>query len=161
MIVFDLMCSRQHRFEGWFRSSDEFARQQSGGLLTCPQCNCSHVSKAPMAPAVPAKMNRAAPQAIGEGDDTRAKDKSATPDAVLPALVAAMTRLAEAQAKALERSTWVGDDFAERTRAIHYGEREEEQIHGRASPGEARALIEEGIAIAPLLVPIVPPEEAN
>ena len=27
MIVYDLICGRQHRFEGWFASADDFARQ--------------------------------------------------------------------------------------------------------------------------------------
>lgn len=160
MIVFDLMCSRRHRFEGWFRSSDDFARQQSGGLLACPQCDCAKVAKAPMAPAVPAKTNRAAPSEP-QPDASPIKAEPAAPQAVPLALAAALTRLAQAQAKTLATSTWVGDDFAERSRAIHYGERETEQIHGRATFDEATALMEEGILIAPLLVPFVPPEEAN
>lgn len=65
------------------------------------------------------------------------------------------------QAKALASSTWVGDKFAERSRAIHYGEAENEQIHGRATKDEAIELMEEGIAVLPLLIPVAPPDEIN
>jgi hypothetical protein len=78
-----------------------------------------------------------------------------------PEVTEMLVKLAEVQAKALESSTWVGDNFAERSRAMHYGEREAEPIHGQATRDEAKELIEEGIAIAPLLVPVVPPEERN
>ena len=57
MIVFDLSCSDGHRFEGWFGSSDDYADQHARGLLACPVCGSAAVSKAPMAPAVPAKGN--------------------------------------------------------------------------------------------------------
>ena len=60
MIVFDLACHDGHRFEGWFGSSTEFEDQRARGLLACPACGSAEVSKAPMAPAVPAKGNRRA-----------------------------------------------------------------------------------------------------
>ena len=72
-----------------------------------------------------------------------------------------LMKLAEVQAKALESSTWVGDAFAERSRAMHYGERDAEPIHGQATRDEAKELLEEGITVAPLLFPVVPPEERN
>jgi hypothetical protein len=65
------------------------------------------------------------------------------------------------QAEALKASTWVGDAFVEQSRAIHYGEREPEAIHGQASADDARELAEEGIAVAPLLFPVAAPEELN
>jgi hypothetical protein len=44
---------------------------------------------------------------------------------------------------------------------MHYGEVEEKQVHGRATRDDALSLMEEGIAVAPLLVPVHPPEELN
>lgn len=70
-------------------------------------------------------------------------------------------KLAELQAQAIKQSRWVGQDFAEASRAMHYGEREAEAIHGQASLDEAKELADEGIAIMPLLVPVAPPEELN
>ncbi len=80
----------------------------------------------------------------------------------MPAQLAeALTRLAAAQAEALKSSKWVGTDFAEATRAMHYGEQEAEAIHGQASVEEAQELVEEGIPVAPLPFPVAPPEDLN
>lgn len=65
------------------------------------------------------------------------------------------------QAQLLENSSWVGDNFAEKARAMHYGEETPASIHGITDAHEARALIDEGIAIAPLPIPVVPPTEQN
>lgn len=150
MIVYDLCCDAGHRFEGWFGSSDDFAVQRERGLVACPQCGSATVDRAPMAPAVPKKGNR----------QTEARQPLAGGE--MPAEATAMLRkLAEVQARVLKSSTWVGEDFPERSRAIHYGEHEAETIHGQATADEARELIEEGITIAPLLFPVAPPEELN
>lgn len=150
MIVYDLSCDGGHRFEGWFGSSDDYTSQRRRGLVACPQCGSGAIDKAPMAPAVPRKGNR------------QIEAKRPLAGGEMPAEAAAMLRkLAEVQAEALKSSTWVGDDFPDRTRAIHYGEREAQAIHGQATADEARELVEEGIAIAPLLFPVAPPEELN
>lgn len=158
MIVFDLACSHSHRFEGWFRSTADYDDQLANGLLQCPQCGCEQVAKAPMAPAVPAKSNsrseivsKSEPAAVSGGNEQ-----------ALPArLVEAMKALARAQAETIGDSTWVGEEFARQSREMHYGERDEALIHGRATPEEAKELLEEGIAVAPLLIPVSPPDELN
>jgi hypothetical protein len=78
-----------------------------------------------------------------------------------PEVAEALGKLAEAQARALSNSKWVGDSFAEQSRAMHYGERENETIHGRATADEARELFDEGVPVAPLPFPVSPPEELN
>jgi len=78
-----------------------------------------------------------------------------------PELAQAMGKLAHMQAEALKQSTWVGDKFAEQSRAMHYGEQASEVIHGKATPKEAKALLEEGIPVAPLPFPVAPPDELN
>ena len=152
MIVFDLICQPAgHRFEGWFASSEAFADQQQRGLVDCPHCGSTAVAKAPMAPAVSKKGNQlpaaaqAAPVAAG----------------LPPEALAVMEKLAKMQAEALKQSRWVGEDFADQSRAIHYGEREAEPIHGQATLEEARDLVEEGVAVMPLPFPVVPPDQAN
>ena len=155
MIVFDLSCADGHRFEGWFGSSADYDDQQARGLLECPHCGSGAVSKAPMAPAVPAKGNQRQevlpPQA--------AQPMANTP--MPPQVQQALAALAKAQADALKRSTWVGEKFAEESRAMHYGERDEAPIHGQATLAEAKALIEEGVPVAPLPFPVAPPEKLN
>lgn len=158
MIVYDLHCEAGHRFEGWFGSSADFEEQRASGFVTCPECGSGEVGKAPMAPAVPAKGNRLEPvrsQHVHEEPQPLAnRELSAEVQDALAAL-------ARAQKKALEKSTWVGDRFAEQSRAMHYGERDDAPIHGRASIEEAKALIEEGVPVAPLPFPVAPPEELN
>lgn len=167
MIVFDLECrGGGHRFEGWFGSSDDYERQQEGGLLTCPMCGSAEVGKAVMAPSVGRKGNqlpepvRAARSGPGPAPVGGELVSNAGP-ALPPEAVALLRAVALAQAEALKSSRWVGKDFAEQAREMHYGERDHEIIHGQASPEEARELLEEGVAVAPLLVPVVPPEQAN
>jgi hypothetical protein len=151
--VFDLACADGHRFEGWFASGDAFAAQRARGLVECPECGSADVAKAPMAPAVPRKGNQHA---------LPAEHKQPVAGGAMPPEVAqALGKLAQAQAKALENSTWVGDKFAEQSRAMHYGERDAETIHGCASAREAEELREEGIAVAPLPFPVAPPDDLN
>lgn len=164
MIVFDLSCEQGHDFEGWFGSSSDFAAQRERGLVTCPRCGSQDISKAPMAPAVPRKGNQVTERRPTEPPRELADGEAAQPvtSGPLPAeMRKAMKALAKAQAKALERSKWVGQDFAEKSRAMHYGERDAEAIHGEASLEEAQKLVEEGIEIAPLPFPVTPPEDLN
>ena len=153
MIVFDLCCAAgDHRFEAWFASSDSFADQQARGLIACPVCGDSAVTKAVMAPRVGAKSNQAsivpvsAPAEPEPGPDLERK---------------LLANIAAKQAEMLPQSRWVGRDFANAARAMHEGRAAEDLIHGQASPEEAEALRDDGIAAMPLLVPIVPPEAAN
>lgn len=157
MIVFDLHCTDGHRFEGWFGSSADYADQQARGLLACPSCGSAEVSKAPMAPAVPAKGN--ARQEVLPPEATPQQQLVNTP--LPPKVQKALTALAKAQAEALKNSTWVGDKFAAETRKMHYGERDEAPIHGQATLAEAKALIDEGVPVAPLPFPVAPPEKIN
>lgn len=175
MIAFDLKCSGGHVFEAWFASSAAFEEQRVGRLIACPLCGDQDVAKALMAPNVAIKSNRRPAEISGSA---RARDAGANagrggaaapgqrqdhtgglPD---PAqLKAALAAIAEMQAEALASSQWVGGAFAERARAMHAGDEPSAPIHGQATPEDARALIDEGVPVAPLLVPVVPPEARN
>lgn len=153
MIVFDLRCSRSHVFEAWFGSSAAYEAQRERGLLSCPLCGDGDVGKAVMAPNVAPKGNSRAVAVSVPGTPSG----PASPAAIK----AAMRALAAAQAKALECSEWVGSAFPERARAMHTGEEPSGPIHGQTSLAEARSLIEDGVAIAPLPFPVPPPETVN
>jgi hypothetical protein len=162
MITFDLNCSNGHQFEGWFASSADFDAQKSRGQLTCPTCQDSVIQKALSVPNVPRKGNQQAvslPSVIPEVPET-STDAPATemPPAIMAELV---QKLARAQSEMLDKSQWVGGTFAETARAIHYGEEPDRLIHGETSRDEAKALVEEGIDVAPLLFPVVPPSAKN
>jgi hypothetical protein len=133
MIVFDLQCrDGGERFEAWFHSNADYERQAADGLVLCPFCNSASIEKAPMAPAVPRKGS-----------------------------AGTLERLAAAQAEMLKTSEWVGDKFAETARAMHNGEREPAPVYGQASLKDAKSLVEDGIPIAPLPLPVVPPTQVN
>jgi hypothetical protein len=142
VIVFDLKCGMGHVFEAWFGSSTDYADQQARGLVDCPICGDRAVEKAVMAPAVGAKGNR---------------QEQVSP----AAMKAAMAALAAAQSKALAGSEWVGASFAGRARAMHAGEEDHAPIHGQATIAEAKALVEDGVPVAPLPLPVVPPDACN
>lgn len=143
MIVFDLRCGAGHVFEAWFASSGAYEDQCAAGQVACPLCGDSTIAKAVMAPRIPAKGNQ--------------REETPPPASVKDAL----RQLAEVQAKALQGSQWVGTDFAARARAMHAGEEDTQRIHGQASIAEAKALLDEGVSVAPLPLPVVPPEKAN
>ena len=149
MIVFDLKCSSQaHVFEAWFGSSGDYEAQQARCLIACPVCGDTSVMKAVMAPAIAAKGNQRTVPTKQDGADM----------AKMQALVEAV---AQAQQKLLADSTWVGRDFADQARAMHYGEQDRASIHGEVAPAEAKALIAEGVEVAPLPLPVVPPHAKN
>ena len=140
MIVFDLRCDAGHVFEAWFASGDAYEAQRAGGQLACPMCGSGAVEKAAMAPAVSAKGNRAPPAAV---------------------VKEAIGRIAAMQASMLKGSEWVGPGFATRARAMHDGDEPRATIHGQATLAEAKALVDDGVAVTPLPLPVVPPEVLN
>jgi len=133
VIVFDLQCGGDcGSFEAWFSSSADFESQSDAGLVQCPFCRSTEVSKAPMAPRVPRKGS--------EGP---------------------LARIAAVQAEMLKDSRWVGDRFAETARAMHSGEVQRELVHGNATIEQAKSLVDDGIPVAPLPLPVVPPNQLN
>jgi hypothetical protein len=140
MIIFDLRCvPAGHVFEAWFGSSEDYEAQRARGLVSCPICGAQAVDKAPMAPRV------------GQSDRKPGAE----------AVKAALAGMAEAQKTLLEKSEHVGDRFPDEARAIHLGEAQARAIHGNATPQQADELREEGIPVAPLAFPVIPPETEN
>ncbi|MET0172470.1 MAG: DUF1178 family protein [Agrobacterium vaccinii] len=138
MIRYSLHCEKAHEFEGWFSSSADYDSQRARGLVTCPVCNSADVTKMLMAPSV-----------------STAREKEATRTLALDAAQAqAFAKIKETLATIRANTDDVGEKFPEEARKIHYGEAEARGIIGQASPQEAKALIEEGIAVAPL--PVLP-----
>ena len=147
MIVFNLGCEDGHRFEGWFASTDEFDRQREGGLLECPVCGETAVSRLPSAP----RLNLASPGA-GEPQETGTAVTAAGAEeaAARSRMVAAKTAFYQQMRRMLDSSDDVGEHFAEEARRIHYKETPERQIHGVASREETAELLDEGVAVLPL-----------
>ena len=143
---FSLHCDDGHGFEAWFGGNADFEEQRAEGLVECPLCGSRKVAKALMAPRV----------STARGKDARMETVRHT---LTNAHDGMMREKMRELAKAVrENTTDVGERFPEEARRIHYGEVEERGIRGQASPREAKALVEEGVSIAP--VPSVP-DEAN
>jgi hypothetical protein len=148
MIRYSLICDKEHGFDGWFGSSDDFDKQVKRGLVECPMCGSIKVSKALMTPGVPAKSNR-------KNDPEPVKALHAPADPKLQAMMQMVRKLRE-QVEA--NADYVGDRFAEEARRIHYGEEDPRGIYGEATLQDAVELHEEGIDVLPL--PKLP-DEAN
>ncbi len=129
MIRYQLVCPKDHGFEGWFRDSAAYDTQAKKGLLVCPTCNSKKIKKAPMAPAISKK---------GELAEAAAQAK-------------AMREWVTNVRKDVEKNAeYVGEKFPDEARAIHYGDAKERQIYGEATLADAKDLIEEGIPVAPI-----------
>ncbi|MCG6121457.1 MAG: DUF1178 family protein [Microvirga sp.] len=149
MIRYALACDQAHDFESWFPSADSFDEQSARGLVSCPICGSTKVEKRVMAPAV-ARKDRA--QAASPPVDAPAAQTPA-PVALLSEREHALrAMLREIRDHVVRNSENVGDRFAEEARKIHYGEADERSIYGQASLDDARALMEEGVAVQPLPV---------
>jgi hypothetical protein len=147
MIRYALKCAEGHSFESWFQSADAYEALAGSNLVSCVVCGGTEVTKALMAPRVSAVEGAPA-------------EPAAPPERPL----SAPSHPAEQMLRALrdhlkKNSTYVGGRFAQEARAMHLGEADERPIHGEASPAEAKALIDEGVPIAPL--PILPPDKTN
>jgi hypothetical protein len=143
MIQFRLQCEQSHEFDAWFNNSESFDKQSSAGLLDCPVCGSSRISKSLMAPNL-----------------GRTKKGDADSDSVKAVAHAAQMRqqLAEIREKVEENCDYVGGEFAEEARKIHYGEADARGIYGETSTDEADALRDEGVPFES--VPWLPKENA-
>ncbi len=133
MICYTLKCSDNHSFDSWFQSAAAYDKLMAAGMVTCSVCGALGVEKAVMAPQVRTKS---------------AKEKAAGP---LSAPASPAEQALSQMRKMVEATSEnVGDSFASEARAIHDGDAPKRSIYGQAKPEEAKALIDEGIDVAPL-----------
>jgi hypothetical protein len=144
MIKFTLSCDNGHEFESWFPDSASYEEQARRGFVTCPDCNSHRVAKAPMAPAI-----------VSSGRP----DPAARPAALIDEKSRQFREAMIALRREIEaRTDDVGAAFPTVARAIHAGDEPERAIRGQANFAEVKALVEEGVRIAPM--PVLP-DEAN
>jgi hypothetical protein len=149
MKVLDLKCSHDHRFEGWFASTDEFESQLSRKLVACPVCSTTEVSRMPSAPRLNLSSSRS-DQSEKAAAGSNAEQAAQPPQNADHALQA---RALQFMREILANTENVGDRFAEEARRMHYDEAPARNIRGVATPEDAHALMEEGIDVMPLPVP--------
>jgi len=174
MIHYDLRCGGGHTFDGWFRSSAAFDQQAAAGLLECPFCAGTDVSRALMAPrlsrgaaappqeagpppeakavSVPeARTGTDAPPSGAVASSGAASGAASGPPALPDEVRAVLQRL---RAEVEQRCDYVGPRFADEARAMHHGEQPRRSIYGETTPAEAETLADEGIEVA--RIPWVP-----
>ncbi|MEM8770776.1 MAG: DUF1178 family protein [Pseudomonadota bacterium] len=131
MIKYQLQCDADHEFEGWFRDSADYDAQAEDGLISCPTCGGDKVRKAVMSPAV-ARSRPSGERRLSQISKEMAEAAG------------------RARAYVEKNFDYVGKDFSEEARKIHYGETEHRQIYGEASGKEVKDLVEEGVPVAPV-----------
>lgn len=148
MVIYDLMCDAEHRFEGWFKSADDYQQQRERGLLSCPMCSSEAVRKIPSASYV---------------QTARSKEPAAAKESHTGGVVPTVDpKVMQKIREFVESHTDdVGQQFAEEARKMHYGETEHRPIRGEASLDEVVELHQEGIDALP--VPLSPrdPKKLN
>ena len=144
MIVFELGCAGGHRFEGWFASADEFARQVGSELVRCPVCDTAEVARIPSAKVRIAKG--------AAGARARASKRAATEDPapLTEAIAGIPPEVLDKLREVIRNTENVGRRFPEEARKIHYQEAPARTIRGQASREETDALEEEGIDVSRL-----------
>ncbi len=142
MIRYALTCEHGHAFEGWFAASSDYEEQLAAGRVECPVCASRAVRKQIMAPAVAG---------------TRAQTDPV--DAPVPMREMMMEAMGKVRRLVEDNFDYVGDAFASEARAIHEGRSEDRGIYGEASPKEVRALVEDGVNVAPM--PPAPPKKSE
>ncbi|MDZ4367857.1 MAG: DUF1178 family protein [Afipia sp.] len=151
MIRYALRCDHGHAFESWFQSSAAYDSQHKRGLVACPTCNSTKVEKAIMAPRIARKGKfKSAPDPVA----APAEGTASTSLVMAPQERELLSKLKELRDHVLKNADNVGNKFPDEARKMHYGDIEHRAIYGEATTEEARALIDEGVEVAPL--PILP-----
>lgn len=150
MIIFDLTCDNDHRFEGWFRSAEAFEQQSADGMIVCPQCDSHRVRRVPSAVAIATGSTASVPAPAAGPAETLS---------MLPTPTQMKGLYRQLMGALLANSEDVGRAFAEEARKIHHQEAPERPIHGQATAEERAALQDEGILVVSL--PVVPEDDLN
>lgn len=144
MIHYNLRCLNGHSFDGWFRSSAAFDQQAGAGLLDCPVCATTKVTRALMAPRL--SSGAKAPPEPSARPEKPSQDVTVPPPPPMPDQVRAVLQRIRAEVE--QKCEYVGPRFAEEARAIHTGAQPPRAIYGETTPDQAEALAEDGIDVA-------------
>ena len=151
MKVFNLRCTLDHVFEGWFASEAEFKQQQAKGWLSCPMCGSADIVKGLSAPRLARKSNTGSVAATQPAKDKRV---TSTPVAAAERDLKQVQQAWLAFSRHVVANTEdVGSAFADKARQMHEGETQERPIRGTATPEARKALADDGIEVVPLLLP--------
>jgi hypothetical protein len=134
VIIYDLKCDKNHKFEGWFNDRAAYEGQKARKLITCPICGSSGVE---MVPSTISIMGRETKDA-GQG-----KSKEISPLKAVQLFQEFINRNFDD----------VGDKFAEVALKIHKGEEERRNIKGTTTKEDEDTLKEAGVEFFKISVP--------
>jgi hypothetical protein len=152
MILYQLQCEQEHQFEAWFKDSQAFDKQAKRKLLNCPKCGSEKVSKALMSPRISKSSNKKLQDGLSIGSSQADRKKETSEALELRQKLKALQKNIE------EKCDYVGNDFAEEARKIHYGEVDPHGIYGETTSEDAKELVDEGIKFSS--IPWAPKENA-
>ena len=127
MIKYNLTCKCGETFESWFSDSSEFDLLLKKKLIKCIYCESLFVKKSVMAPNLPSKSNNLSRKTKLEKD--------------IKKQLLNFRRYIEKNCK------YVGENFSQAARSIHYDKKTSQSIYGKATPEETFELLEEGIEV--------------
>lgn len=134
LIIYELQCLNNHRFEGWFKERSAFEAQKKDRQITCPVCGSADVSLAPSPVAIGGRRQPSLSREIKDGRDS--------------------LKLVRAIREYLNKSfDDVGDRFADVALKMHKGEEEARNIKGVTTEGEEETLRDEGVQFIKVNLP--------
>lgn len=139
MIAYDLQCIDGHAFEGWFEDSKAYEDQKQKGLIACPVCNSTRVSRIPSTFAI--KASQIPREASLQEEHLKKVDK----------------KIIDFVDKNFDD---VGCEFAKEALKIHYGVVEPRNIRGVSTKEEEKMLKKEGIEFLKIPMPVRPDTDA-
>jgi hypothetical protein len=147
MILYTLCCAKGHEFESWFKDSKTYERQEKRALIPCPACGSAKVTRALMTPRIGKSGKKS------EAVEVAVPVEATAAPAADPQMAAFAQHMPKEMRETLlklrqqveKNCDYVGGNFAEEARKIHYGEADKRGIYGETSEKEAEALVEEGI----------------
>jgi len=141
MVIYELTCQAEHRFEGWFDSRSEFERQLHEQLIECPLCGSIELVERPVAPAVHGAKRtvQLAKAKAEESEKGRPSSAVASPTGNMTALRALTQVIHEVVEKHFDD---VGSDFAEEAIAIHFGDSDARNITGTMTRSLSRIALQ-------------------
>jgi hypothetical protein len=128
MIKYNLKCHKEHEFESWFSSSEEFEKLTKKKLLECIYCLSKKIDKSIMAPMV-----------------TNSKSKNNKFEIVSKNLKNQKNELVKLRKYIEKNFDYVGKDFSKRVREIYYDKDNKKAIYGTTTSDERKELSEEGL----------------
>tara|TARA_B100001123_G_C14408567_1_gene669836 strand:+ start:98 stop:514 length:417 start_codon:yes stop_codon:yes gene_type:complete len=128
MIKYNLACKCGKNFESWFSSSAEFDSLCKKKLVKCIYCNSSSITKSVMAPNLASKSNKISKKTKIEKDVRK--------------------QLVNFRKYIEKNCEYVGNNFPQEARSIHYDKKSSQGIYGKATSEETSELLEEGIEVA-------------